>query len=160
LKDQVWWIDNVGPKMNLFSNNSTISSIFDTLWKDCSELILNSTNQRENNRFSINDINLLLASTLVMGMVPQPSIEDYFKHDSFGIFGNLWMQQHFTKHIWCDLHTSVHINHNELLTLIKFNCQQSWNLHQQLVVDEMIVPFTGKWKHRQYVKGKPYDTGK
>ena len=34
-----------------------------------------------------------------------------------------------------------------------------WNLHQHLITDEIIVPSNGKWKYKQYVKGKPHDTG-
>ena len=28
-----------------------------------------------------------------------------------------------------------------------------------MIVDEMLIPFTGRWKYVQYIKGKPHNTG-
>lgn len=148
-----------GPRRGIFSENPSTADIFDMLWKDCSELILSTSQAREHEDFDIEDINLFLASTLVMGLAPQPTIEDYFVQDPTGIFGNLWMQQHFTKPTWSKLHSFIHIDHHSLIQQVRSNAQDIWMLHQRLVIDEMMIPFQGKWKFRQCVKGKPHNTG-
>lgn len=117
------------------------------------------SNVRDQQSLNIKDINLFLASTLVMGLASQPTIDDYFYHDPQGIAGNLWMQQHFTKNKWYNIHTSVHIDHRTLLSQVRTNAQSVWSPFQRLVIDEMMVPFQGKWKYRQCVKGKPHNTG-
>jgi hypothetical protein len=155
----MWWSTSSGPKRGLFTKQSSTSMVFDTLWSDCSESLLTSTNSKEEQQISLQDMNLYLASLLVTGLSPQPAIVDYFVRDPLGISGNLWMQEHFTEHSWCHLNAHTHIDVNGFISLLKQNAQKQWNLHQCLVVDEMMVPFTGRWKYRQHIKGKPHDTG-
>jgi hypothetical protein len=159
LQDNLWWDASCGPKRGLFTENSSSATVFDALWSGCSESLLISTNSKEEQQISLQDLNLYLAGLLVTGLSPQPAIEDYFTRDPSGISGNLWMQQHFTEHIWCHFNAHTHIDGNGLISLLRDNAQKLWNLHQHVVVDEMMVPFTGRWKYRQHVKGKPHDTG-
>lgn len=70
-----------GPIQKKFSPNITIGKIFDVLWNQMTESILQTTAIRESN-FSLENLNLFLASTLVMGLAPEPEIEDYFYNDS------------------------------------------------------------------------------
>lgn len=125
----MWWVIDNGPKRSVFSKSTTSGAIFDQLWNNCTDLLLTSTNARENNAFSDKDINLLLASLLVMGLSSQPSIKDYFVHDSRGIFGNLWMQQHYTEHIWYFTYSHIHVEHSKLIKQLRTNFQQCWNLN-------------------------------
>jgi hypothetical protein len=84
----------VGPTFTADS----IGKIFDVQWAYISEKILETTLQREETKeWDLADINVYLASQLVMGLTPQPSIDNYFQHDSRGIFGSSWMQETFTK---------------------------------------------------------------
>lgn len=79
--------------------------MFDILWSGVSEAIFEETIAREEFDISIDDINLMLASTLVMGLNSQPEIKDYFEqNDVSGIFGCLWLVERFTRKKWNDLH--------------------------------------------------------
>lgn len=123
---------------------TSIGEIFDAIWLNISNAILQNTLVREETDWKIEDINLFLASMLVMGLTPEPSIEDYFKQDEIGIFGSKWMQQQFTKHKWCFMHAHIHYDYQQCIDILKTNSQQAWNLQQVLVIDEMIEPFTGR----------------
>lgn len=140
-------------------NLDSIGKIFDVIWSNLSTTILESTLEREDVNWNVDDINLFLSSMLVMGLTPQPSIEDYFKQDQMGIFGSKWMQKRFTEHKWSYMHSHLHFEPKQCIDILHSNSQNAWNLNQVLVVDEMIVPFTGRWKWIQYVKGKPHNTG-
>lgn len=94
-----------------------------------------------------------------MGLSPQPSIKDYFSNDVNGIFGLDWMKHRFTANLWSDMHSKIHFVSHECIELLRSNCQKAWNLDQVLIVDEMLIPFTGRWKHIQFIKGKPHNTG-
>ena len=125
-----------------------------------SENILQTTLAREpHQNWKLADINLFLASQLVMGLTPEPSIENYFQQDSMGIFGSLWMQESFSRDKWTELNQHIHFDTNQCMQQLRVNIQQAWNLNQILVVDEMMRTFTGRWKHIQHVKRKPHNTG-
>jgi hypothetical protein len=153
------WNFPCGPKTSILSEDTTIPTIFNYLWKDITESVVQWTNSREEKKVSIEDVNLFWASEIVMGLNSESSIEDYFKHDSDGIFGNLWMKEHFTAHKWSYLHSHIHIKPNELLKIVCQNCQQLWDPHQKIVIDEGMLKFTGKWKWIQFILNKPNDTG-
>lgn len=156
----------VGPK-NTFQNVTTVGEIFQILWKGISEEIVLETNIRGRNddnemeeNISLNDVNLMLASLLVMGLNVQPQIADYFaQSETKGIFGCNWLIERFTQKKWSALHAHIHFKHKELISKLRTNFQDNWNLYRELVVDEMIIPFTGKWKHIQHVRNKPHNTG-
>ena len=59
--------------------------------------LVETTNTREKTTVSEDDMNLYLAELLVIGLIPEPSFENYFKKDSDGIFGSVWMQNHFLR---------------------------------------------------------------
>ena len=128
------------------------------MWFGISSHIVQQTEERKHLGLNCKDINLFLASHLVMGLAPQPAIVDYFSQDKRGIFGSLWMQQHFTREKWSDIHSHLHYDPQQCIQILKINTQQLWNLDQVLVVNEMIVPFTGCWKWIQFVKGKSHNT--
>jgi hypothetical protein len=147
-----------GPKRGIFAQHTPVQDVFSYLWTGCTEHIVETMWERGEYEWGVEEVNLMLASHLVMGLAPQATISDYFVHDTGGIFGNSWMKSRFTEHLWSDLHSAIHFDSNSLMTLVRDNSQSAWNLHQQLVVDEMMIPFTGRWKHIQHVKGKPHNT--
>jgi hypothetical protein len=108
---------------------------------------------------SLPDINLLLSSILVMGLNEQPQIADYFKNDEKGIFGCEWMKNRFTQHKWSFLHYHIHYEVHKVMGILRNNIQNLWTLNQVVITDEMIIPFTGRWKYVQHVKNKPHNTG-
>ena len=69
---------------------------------------MEETSKRESIDWNEDDINLFLASQLVMGLTPQPSLDDYFKNDSNDIFGSNWMKDRFTAKWWTSLNTHIH----------------------------------------------------
>lgn len=143
----------------MFSHVSTIGKLFDIQWSGITSAIVSTTNDRKEYTVNIDTVNLYLASILVTGLSPQPTYRDYFAQDSSGIYGSLWMQKHFSRDIWFEYHQNIHIEPNQLIQMLNLNVKSCWNLHQHVVIDEMIVPFDGRWKHKQYVKGKPHNTG-
>ena len=155
----MWWISSYGLKSEFIAENSTSGEVFSLIWKGCSEAIVTATNNREEQQIIVKDLNLYLVSLLVLGLNSQPTIRDYFTFDSSGLSGNSWMQKHFTEESWTFLNAHSHFDPNTLISLIRNNRQKLWNLNRQLVVDEMMIPFTERWKCRQHVKGKPHDTG-
>lgn len=136
-----------------------MADIFDCLWKDVSEVLLAANAAKGPLLNSVSKLNLFLASLLVIGLVTHPEILDYFMLDPEGIFGNEWMKLHFTAHIWHFIKANISVPAQSIVELIRSNAKDMWNPSQHLVVDEMMIPFTGKWRYRQYVKGKPHNTG-
>ena len=61
------------------------------------EQLVETTDARENTSVSEADMNLYLAGLLVIGLTPEPAFEDYFKKDPDGVFGSVWMQNHFSR---------------------------------------------------------------
>ena len=76
-----------GPNFKALSGCKTIGKIFDVVWSGISTHILEETRKRERMDWNVDDMNLFPISQLVMGLTPQPSLEDYFKNDSDSIFG-------------------------------------------------------------------------
>lgn len=128
-----------GPNIKSLKKCDTIGKIFDVVWSDISLHILEETKKRENVNWNVDHINLFLASQLVMGLSPQPSIEDYFKDDPSGIFGSNWMKKRFTASWWSNIHNSIHYDLQTCIGLLRNNSQKVWNLDQVLVVDEMLI---------------------
>ena len=93
---------------------------------------------------SSSDINMFLAALLMIGLTPKPSFGDYFKQDPDGIFGSVWMQQHLSRDKFEFLHAHTHLDANILIEQLNFNVKSCWNLHQVVVIDEMMVPFQGR----------------
>lgn len=150
----------IGPKSEIFESIESVDKIFDVLWSGITEAIWDETIERKEFDISIDDINLMLASMLVMGLNVQPSAKDYFNQsDSRGIFGCEWLIDRFTRTKWHDFNNRIHFKPRQVMKLLRNNFQNSWNLHQQVVVDETIIPFTGQWKYIQHVRNKPHNTG-
>ena len=107
--------------MDVLSSSCTIKEIRNVQWSGLTEGIVEITNAREVTSVSSADINLFLASLLVVGLIPEPSFEDYFKQDSDGIFGSVWMQHHFSRYKFEFLHAHTHLNANELIEQLNIN---------------------------------------
>ena len=148
----------VGPKLEYFDSKTKIEYIFDILWGESSDLILRKTKTKTKN-ISKEDINLFLASTLVIGLNSQPQIENYFEIDERGIFGCTWMKNRFTRKKWHFVNSHLSFDRFKIMENLNLNFKKAWNLHKIVVTDETIVPFQGKWKYIQHVKGKPHSTG-
>ena len=52
-----------------------------------------------------------------------------------------------------------HLMADNLIEQLNINVKSCWNLNQTVVIDEMMVPFHGRWTYKQHVKGKPHNTG-
>lgn len=142
-------------------NCENIGKIFDILWSPVSQHLVAATGARETMfQCDISTVNLFLASLLVTGLAPSPEIELYFKQDEYGIFGNKWMQEHFTKKKWHELNSHIHLDPIYICNTLCSNFQTIYSSQQHLVIDEMIMPFEGRWKYIQHVKGKPHNIGK
>ena len=107
--------------MDVLSSNCTIGEIWNVQWSGLTEGIVQTTNARETKSVSSSDINLFLAALLVVGLIPEPSLEDYFKQDPDGIFESTWMQQHFSRHKFEFLHAYTHLNVNKLIEQFNIN---------------------------------------
>jgi hypothetical protein len=123
-----------------------------------SEMIDEVTNESDD-IMDRDDINLLLASYLVLGLNSQPQIIDYFSNNDMGVFGCNWMKQHYTQVKWSYHNFRIRFSPDLLIYTLRRNSQKAWNLHQIIVTDEMIIPFTGRWNNVQHIKGKPHNTG-
>ena len=84
-----------------------------------SESIMKTTSERRN--VSLSDLNLYLAALLVIKLTPEPLFDDYFNRDTDGIFGSVWMQQHFTRHKWDEFHAHTHLNPDKLAEQLNKN---------------------------------------
>ena len=84
---------------------------------------MESTNSRETSSFSSTELNLYLAGLLVIELTPEPTFGDYFKQDTEGIFGSVWMQQHFSKHKWNFLHAHTHLAPDTLVKQLNENAK-------------------------------------
>lgn len=159
------WIPSFRPLG--FTRHTKISEIFQVLWWGVSESMVTSTNTERNlldgatekHTIDVEGLNLFLGSLLVTGLVPEPTVNHYFTDDLRGIFRNKWMGQQWTRDKWHRFHSNIHVKHQECIQLLRTNIQANWNPSQILVVDEMILPFEGRWAYRQFVRGKPHNTG-
>ena len=99
------------------------------MWSNISEQILTTTLLKETDqKWTLDDINTYLVSILVMGLTPQPSVENYFQQDSRGIFGSKWMQKAFTLHKWHYMNAHIHYDTDAFIQQLRQNSQNSWNL--------------------------------
>lgn len=153
------WIYSDGIIDDSIAQTDSITKIFDILWSPLTEHIVSTILSREGPLYSSSDVNLFLASILVTGLSTSPEIELYFKQDTDGIFGNQWMQEHFTAKKWHHFNSHLHFDPTYIVNQTKINFQAVYSPTQILIVDEMILPFQGRWKHIQFVKGKPHNTG-
>ncbi len=151
-----WEAINPGPQLQN-SEDPSIGSIWDDLWAGMSERIVENSAYRY--QTTTDAIDLYLASTLVMGLNQMPTINHHFAHDRRGIFGNLWMQDHFPRDTWREIHTKIAVPEDDLMDLLRNNSRSVWRPFQKLVVDEMIIPFEGRWEYIQHIRGKPHNTG-
>lgn len=159
LSDQIWSFPD-GIIDEDLENSLSISKVFDVLWSPASQHLAAMTGARESTlQCDKKTIDLFLASILVTGLSPSPEIEFYFKQDSTGIFGNKWMQDHFTAKKWHELNSHIHLDPLYLCDILRENYQKIYSPQQILVVDEMMMPFQGRWKSIQHVRGKPHNTG-
>lgn len=158
LQDTYWSFDD-GPIAEKIEDCDSVGKIFDLLWSQMSEKILASTLSRGDLNLSLEDLNLFLASFLVIGITPQPEISSYFMQDPRGIFGSKWMQERFSRDKWHYYHAHLHLDPFDLSKTLQQNSAQIYSPTQVVVVDEMIVPFEGRWKYIQHVRGKLHNTG-
>lgn len=140
------WTFPSGPNSKKFQHCSHVGQIFDILWQGASEHIVETINNRENIAMTIADLNLFLCSMLVMGLTPSPSIDLYWQEDKRGIFGSKWLQSRFTRDGWHKLNSQFHFDPKYLCDLLKINFQESYLPNQVICVDEMMIPFQGRWK--------------
>jgi len=68
------WCFPSGSLLKLPNDSISIGAIFNILWHGVTDHIIQSTFARENKAWSNADINLYLASLLVMGLTPSPNI--------------------------------------------------------------------------------------
>lgn len=158
IRETLWTFPS-GPDLQKFDHCSHVGEIFDVLWQGVSEHIVEIINNREKINISTIDLNLFLCSMLVMGLTPSPSIDLYWKEDKRGIFGSKWLQSRFSRDRWHRFNSQFHFDPMDLCNILKKNFQESYLPGQVICVDEIIIPFQGRWKWIQHVKGKPHNTG-
>ena len=80
---------------------------------------MEKTSKRLNVSLSV--LNLYLAALLVIKLTLKPSFDNYFNRDTDGIFGSVWMQQHFTRHKWDEFYAHTHLNPDKLTEQLNKN---------------------------------------
>lgn len=155
----IGWCFPSGSLLSKANINEEIGKTFDFLWDGVIEHIIETTNAREKTTWTKADIALYLASILVMGLTPSPTIDGYWKDDPMGILGSTWLQKHFTRDKWHNMNAHIHFDPKKLCDLLNANFKKAYIPEQVLCVDEMMIPFDGRWKWIQHVRGKPHNTG-
>jgi hypothetical protein len=153
------WTYPAGVLVNKLPKDATIGKIWDVVWANASTHIAEYSSAKEGEEITAAYVNLFLASKLVMGLVPQPEVELYFSGDDRGIFGNVWLQQRFSRDRWHWYNAHLHLDPKLLCSIIRNSSQSVYEPTQTVTVDEMMIPFQGRWAHRQHILGKPHSTG-
>ena len=117
-----------GPNFKVLKECDKIGKIFDVVWSNISMHILEKTKKREDINWKVDDIDLFLASHLIMRLAPQLTIKDYFKNDSNSIFASNWMKKRFTANWWSNIHSHIHYDPQTCINLLRNNGQKLWNL--------------------------------
>lgn len=124
-------------------------------------MIMVSSVEKEEENFSTEDLKLYLASILYTGLSPQSAVEDYFVNDPTHKRGSEWMKKHFTEKHWYAMRKNIHISkiYKNIVMQLRTNFQKYWNPYQYVVIDEIIIPSDSRFSFKQFVRGKPHDTG-
>ncbi|KAG2374785.1 hypothetical protein C9374_010529 [Naegleria lovaniensis] len=107
---------------------------------------------------TVSDLYLYLATVIAIMLAPQPELTDYFSTSVF--FGN-----EFIKSIWSgrdhflSVHRSVRVNPHYFTRVFNQISLIIWKPFPNVTVDETLIQFTGRFKFKQHIKGKPEDTG-
>jgi hypothetical protein len=64
-----------------------------------------------------------------------------------------------TRISWESIHSSLHFDIKFLRETLTTNFQQFWTPYSHVAVDEGMVPFKGRYRYKQHIRGKPDATG-
>ena len=144
--------------------------IFSKFWtNEMWEHIVSETNeyrvtysQKFNQKFipevTILEIKKFMAICLEMGIAPLPSIDLYWRGKNH-FFGNKFISKTMSRYRFQQINAVLHFQVGFLQTKLNSNFKNNWQPYRTVVVDEGIIPFKGRYRYKQYVRGKPHSTG-
>lgn len=93
-----------------------------------------------------------------MGLNHVPSIRDYFSNED--PFQNIFFKKNFlTERNFMNIHRKIHFDLDFIINKLNENFKKYYDPSETFVIDETMILFKGKFKGKQYIKGKPNDTG-
>jgi hypothetical protein len=109
----------------------------------------------------LDEIKTFISICIVMGLVKMPNIRDYWKLESsnFGIYGNSFISSRMSRNRFLEIRRFFGFDLDYIRSETITNFQKYYLPFPQLAVDETLLLFKGRFKHKQHIKGKPNSTG-
>jgi hypothetical protein len=133
--------------------------VFRLFWtKKLEEGILKYSNEK-NGAFLMNleDFHKYICVSLVLGIIQYPDQRDHWSDSEF--FGTKFVQQLISRTSWESFHNQLHFNIEFIKDSLITQFQKYWEPFPHLAVDEGMVPFKGRYRYKQHIRGKPDATG-
>ena len=153
--------------------------------EDLLELLVQETNRYAEQRIaagktkaeawkptSLDEIKALLGVALWMGVTKEPNVRDYWSENV--ILGHPGNKEVMPRNRFQQLLSHLHFADNAarppdcqdkvykirpLLTSLQTSFKACWSPHQQMSIDEGMIPYKGRISFRQYMKDKPTKWG-
>lgn len=97
-----------------------------------------------------------VAVHLLMGLVHYPSVDDYWKRSD--IFACAMIRTLMSRKKYYLIRGCLQFNIQTIIKYVNVIIRKYYYPDCIVVVDETLIPFKGRWKARQHVRGKPHAT--
>ena len=92
-----------------------------------------------------------------MGIHQCPSEKDHWSEDC--CYSNNWIKNRISYRKWKAIHLALSYDSDWLEIQLKNSFRKYWQPYEHVTVDEGMIPFKGRFRYRQHVRGKPKATG-
>lgn len=109
----------------------------------------------------VQEIKTFFAICIIMGLVKMSNVNDYWKRETsnFGIYGNNFISSRMARDRWLEIRKHLGFNLDSIREKTIQNFRAHWIPFPEIAVDETLLLFKGRFRHKQHIRGKPHSTG-
>lgn len=153
-----------GGKPSSTITNGSSYELFRQLFTDEIELHLQQKTNEKCSSFKIKQVSIeelrqYFAIIFTMGLVRMPEMGQYWTDDEKQLFGNGLVRATLSRNRFKEIHRCLSFDIDWLVSKVCDIIGKCWIPTETCVVDECIIPFKGRFRGRQHVRGKPHATG-